>query len=121
MKKYVVDHVCILTKEMDNLLALFKNVFGMEIVRSLGEAPARKIWLDGGVQINEAAEFEPTGGMDHLAINVPEAEHEEIFKKAAEYGCKQVEGMKQYQWIYLPEGQMVELTNITQKLNAEKA
>lgn len=116
MKKYTIDHVCLLTKELDKTIALFENVFGMEVFHSIGEAPGRKVWLDGGVQLVETEkDFEPAGGMDHFAIDVPESEHEEVFKKAAEYGCTQVPGLKQYQWVYLPEGQMLELTDFTNK------
>lgn len=115
MRKYEVDHVCILTKDLEKTVKLFEDVFGMEVFKTAGQAPTRKIWMDGGVQINEAVEFEPIGGMDHLAIDVPEAEHEEVCKKAFEYGCTQVPGLKEYQWIYLPEGQMVELTDVTKR------
>ncbi len=117
MKKYRVDHVCILTKDLDNTIKMFKEVFGMESINEAGEAPSRKVWLDGGIQVNEAADFTVKGGMDHLAINVPEEEHKEIFEKAVAYGCKQVPGMKEYQWIYLPDGQIAELTDFTERLN----
>ncbi len=115
MKKYEVDHVCVQTKKLDQLVELFETVFGMEVFKRGGEAPSRKVWLDGGIQINEAEEFSPAGGMDHLAVNVPESEQAKVFEEAAKFGCSQVPGLKEYQWIYLPEGQILELTDITKR------
>jgi len=118
MKKYSVDHVCLAVKDIDAAIRFYSEVFGMSVFQALGAAPERKVWLDGGVQLVEAAEVTAGGGTDHFALNVPEAEHEEICARAAAFGCKQVEGKKLHQWLTLPDGQVLELTDITQKHNA---
>ena len=120
MKKYVIDHICLASKDIEQTIKLFEEAFGMEIVKSVGDAPSRKIWFDGGIQVNEIQEFDPKGGMDHFALNVPENEKKEVFEKATAFGCTQVDGMEQYQWIRMPEGQIIELTDITEVLNGKK-
>ena len=95
MKKYSIDHVCLYTKDLDATVRMFTEVFGMEVFKTGGAAPARKVWLDGGIQLNEAGDFEAIGGMDHYAINVSAGERKEIFEKLAAFGCSQVEGLQE--------------------------
>ena len=117
MKKYMVDHVCLSVKDLDAAIRFYTEVFGMSVFQTVGEKPARKIWLDGGIQLAEVTDVASGCGVDHFALNVPEAEHEAICARAADYGCVLTEGKKLYQWLTLPDGQILELTDITQQHN----
>jgi len=113
MVKYQVDHVCILTAQLERTITVFEKVFGMEVFKTAGTAPSRKVWLDGGIQLNETEALPENGIYDHIAINVPFCDQEALFAVAEKYGCTQAEGLKAFQWIRLPEGQLLELTDLT--------
>ena len=121
MKKYMVDHVCLLVKDLENAKRLFTEVFGMEPLKEEGQSPRRKIWLDGGIQLNETADIETEGGIDHFALDVPAEEMAGIFEKTLAYGCSQVPGVTPCQWIRMPDGQVIELTNVTRSFTQSKA
>lgn len=109
MKKYGLDHVCLVSQNVEGSIEFFHDVFGMEVLKTTGEAPKRKVWLDGGIQINEGSKYgDGEGGVDHFAIFVPEEETPEILEKVKDYGCTVLD--RPGQWFLMPDGVLVELS-----------
>lgn len=47
-----VHHVAVNSANFEETVRFFEEVFQMEISRTAGEAPARKLWFRQGIQVN---------------------------------------------------------------------
>lgn len=100
-----LHHVAFNVKDIDWYLGLFKDAFGMNVSRTVGESPKRKIWLTGGIQLNENACEGENGCFDHVAIEV-----EDICTTVnllCQRGCKHSD--RGENWIQLPNNVVIEL------------
>ncbi len=101
-----LHHVCICTNEYDKYVALFEELFGLTVNRTLGDAPARKLWFNEGVQINELTVDEENGtSVDHISLGVDDVPA--VVLDALENGCTQLPNGAH--WIALPNGVKIEL------------
>lgn len=102
-----IHHVAVNSSNFEDTVCFFKEVFQMEVSRTTGEAPARKLWFRQGIQVNEVPEIVPGGDVyDHIGIQVPD--REQTLAKALAMGCKPVEG-KPTHWFATPDGVVIEL------------
>lgn len=101
-----VHHIALNTQDFDWYVAFFCNVFEMTIQRSDGEKPARRVWMEQGIQINETT-YSPECGTryDHLGMYVEDVA--EIMQRAAKYDCKPLPNGSH--WFSLPDGVRIEL------------
>jgi len=101
-----LEHNAIRVKDVEWYLKFFAEVFNMRQRKILGTAPHRKVWLWGGLQLNETGYFASgEGRQEHLGImtdDVPMA-----LTKAAEYGVKPLPEGKN--WFELPDGLHIEV------------
>lgn len=107
-----LEHMALRVKDLDWHIRFFEEVFGMQTRMEMGEAPDRKIWLDGGLQFNETEDFDgPEGRADHLGIMTEDME--EVLKKAYERGAEEMP--QGHNWIRLPEGMCIEVIEKEEK------
>ncbi len=77
-----IDHVAIKVNNLEESVQFFEEVFGMEIEKTAGEKPVRKVWFKEGIQLNEEAVKITAGGvMDHIGIYT---DNEDIILEKAE-------------------------------------
>lgn len=101
-----VDHVGFKTTDLEASVKFFEDVFGMTVREVKGEAPSRKLWMDQGLQLNEAAAYDHgENAFHHLALHVDDKA--EILSKIGAYGCRQLEGKDH--WFAMPDGMLIEL------------
>ena len=101
-----LHHVAVRSANFEQTVRFFQEVFGMEISRTRGEAPARMLWFKEGIQINEAAEVHASEGIwDHVGIAVDNKE--EILSKVPALGCTIFP--EKPHWFCTPDGIVIEL------------
>lgn len=104
--KSQLHHVALNVSDLDWYARFFQEIFGMEIRRSTGAAPNRKLWFTEGIQLNESSNVPSGGGAcDHISIAVPDVP---AAKEAAlQAGCTPLPNGAH--WFALPNGTKVEL------------
>ena len=101
-----LEHMALRVKDLEWHIDFFEKVFGMKITSEMGEAPNRKVWLDGGIQFNETADFEgPEGRADHLGIMTDRID--EVLEKAYNLGVEEM--IQGHNWIRLKSGLCIEV------------
>ena len=101
-----VHHVAVNSANYEQTVRFFEEVFQMEISRTAGEAPARKLWFRQGIQVNEIPAGNPSSGLyDHIGIQVQDKD--ETLRKAFALGCNAVPGKPH--WFTTPDGIVIEL------------
>ena len=103
-----IHHVALKTTDLEASVKFFEEVFGMTVQKVRGEAPARKLWLDQGIQLNEVASYgDGANAFDHFAVNVDNVA--EVVAKAEAHGCSRLPGKDH--WFAMPDGLLIELMN----------
>ena len=101
-----LHHVAVNSANFEQTVHFFEEVFQMEVSRTSGEAPARKLWFRQGIQVNEIPAGNPASGLyDHIGIQV--SDKAETIKKASAFGCAAVPGKPH--WFTTPDGIVIEL------------
>lgn len=101
-----LHHAAINSAKFEDTVRFFEEVFQMEVSRTTGEAPERKLWFHQGIQVNEARSAESGAGQyDHIGIQV--TDKAQTLEKAAAFGCTPVPGKPH--WFTMPEGVVLEL------------
>ena len=101
-----LHHVAINAEHFEEVVRFFTEVFQMEVSRTDGENPARRLWFRQGIQVNEASAAKRCAGLcDHIGIQV--TDKAEVLEKAAAFGCTPVPGKPH--WFTTPEGIVIEL------------
>lgn len=101
-----VHHVAVNSANFEETVRFFEEVLQMEVSRTTGEAPARKLWFQQGIQVNEIPSGDPASGLyDHIGIQV--TDKAVTLKKAAAFGCAPVPGKPH--WFSTPDGLVIEL------------
>lgn len=101
-----LEHMALRVKDLDWHIDFFKNIFDMQVTMEMGEAPYRKVWLDGGLQLNETPDFEgPEGRADHLGIMTQDMD--KVLEKAYALGVKELP--QGHNWICLESGLCIEV------------
>lgn len=102
-----LHHIAVNTKNFEKTVEFFQELFHMEIRKTQGEAPNRKLWFCQGIQINEIPQTTPGGNTyDHIGIQVDN--RPATISKALTLGCHPVTG-KPTHWLQTPEGYLLEL------------
>ncbi len=101
-----VHHVAVHSASFEETVRFFEEVFEMEVSRTAGEKPARKLWFRQGIQVNEVSGGDPASGLyDHIGIQV--TSKAETLEKAAAFGCNMLR--EKPGWFVTPEGYVIEL------------
>lgn len=101
-----LHHIALNTADLDWYIDFFQQVFSMELRKTSGEAPDRKVWFHEGIQLNESVTADGPGGVyDHIAIGVPDVPSYAAAALAA--GCKPLPQGEH--WLALPNGVKLEL------------
>lgn len=101
-----IDHVAIKVNHFEENVRFFEQVFGMEVEKSAGEKPMRKVWFRQGIQLNETSEDISEGGiLDHIGIYTDSEEM--ISQKSKEAGCENLPNRNN--WFQTPTGLNFEL------------
>lgn len=101
-----IDHVAIKVNNLEESVQFFEEVFGMEIEKTAGEKPVRKVWFKEGIQLNETdGDIERGGMLDHIGIYTDN--QSAVLGKSWEYGCKKLPNGDN--WFENPLGLKVEL------------
>ena len=101
-----VHHVAVNSANFEETVRFFEEVFPMEISRTAGEAPARKLWFRQGIQVNEIPAGNPASGLyGHIGMQV--SDKVETMKKTSAFGCTTVPGKSH--WFTTPDGFVIEL------------
>lgn len=101
-----VHHVAVRSASFSDTVRFFEEVFQMEVSRTAGEAPMRKLWFRQGIQVNEVSDAPQCAGLyDHVGMQV--TDKAETLKRAAAFGCTAVPGKPD--WFITPEGIVIEL------------
>lgn len=101
-----VHRLAINADHFEETVRFFTEVFQMEISRTAGKKPARKLCFRQGIQVNDVPAGNPASGLyDHIGIQV--TDKAEILEKAAAFGCTPVPGKAH--WFITPEGIVIEL------------
>lgn len=101
-----LDHVAFTVRDITPHLAFFRDVLGMTVTKRDGnlEKPSQ-VWLLGGLQIVEDADFRgPEGRFAHLGLicaDVPAA-----IRGALAHGGKSLD--KGAHWVEMPDGLLLE-------------
>ena len=106
-KKSYVEHVAIRVRDIDWHLRFFRDVLGMDVRETMGDAgKTEKAWTIGGMQFNADPEFNgPEGRMARLGIMVEDLE--EVLAEAAKWGVRELPMGRN--WLALPDGLELEL------------
>ena len=105
-----IHHAAVRTNDLEGYTDFFQRVFGMTILRTVGEKPNRQLWFCEGVQLIETPDTDglaAVGLCDHIALVVDKNPFD-VAKIAIENGCTPVED-KDARWFALPNGVRVEL------------
>lgn len=101
-----IHHVAVNSPNFEETVHFFQALFDMEVSRTRGEAPERKLWFRQGIQVNEVpAGNSLSGRYDHIGILVEDKE--EILEKAFALGCTAIPGKPH--WFTTPDGIVIEL------------
>jgi len=104
--KSKLHHVALNVHDLEWYAAFFQDVFHMEVRKTAGDAPSRKIWLMEGIQLNECQDESDIGNVcDHISIAVPDVAG--TVDAALSAGCTTLPNGEH--WFSLPNGVMVEL------------
>lgn len=104
--KSQLHHAAMNVCDLDWYAGFFQEVFGMEVRKTTGTAPNRKIWFFEGIQLNECLDETAAGrAYDHIAIGVPDII--ETAALALERGCTPLPDGSH--WFALPNGVKIEL------------
>lgn len=101
-----LEHTALQVRNLDWYIHFFKDVFEMDIRMTMGEAPHRKVWLYGGIQLNENPDFTPQAGfLDHLGLMT-----DDLDKALAKVYTYDVQEQPQGRnWVALPDGIILEI------------
>lgn len=102
-----LEHMALKVKDLDWHVNFFSTYFDMPIIDEMGEAPERKVWLRGGIQMNEDVSFKgPEGRADHLGLVVENLDE----TLDAIYGIEGVVQLPQGRnWVQIPSGIHLEI------------
>lgn len=103
-----IHHVAITVNEYEKYVALFESL-GMTIQKTRGEAPHRQLWFNEGIQLNEVAEEERAGKIDHIALGTETVS--DLLETAMSVGCSKIP--EKERWFTLPDGIKVELMDLS--------
>ena len=102
-----LHHMAVNAANFEATVQFFQELFDMEVLKTNGEAPNRKLWFKQGIQVNEASEAGAAGNVyDHIGIWVDDRER--TLAKAHAMGCRAMDG-KPAHWFLTPEGIVIEL------------
>lgn len=105
MSMLKLDHISMYVDDFDWYVRLFRDVFGMTVRRTKGEAPKRNLWFAEGLQLRECVQLPAADGVyDHLAFAVEDIPG--TVALAIANGCSP---MPKGHWFALPNGAQVEL------------
>lgn len=101
-----LHHVAVNTRNFEETVRFFKELFSMEVTEERGQAPNRKLWFREGIQVNEVLELPTQGSLcDHIGIHVEN--WEQLRQRAEEMGCAPVPGKPH--WFVTPDKLVIEL------------
>lgn len=104
-----IHHAALNVDPLDWYVSFFETVFGMEVRKTAGKAPHRKVWFHQGIQLNEcAAGSGQAGPCDHVSIAVEDVE--DTVKAALAQGCTPLPNGAN--WFVLPNGFPLELMEL---------
>ncbi|MBR2591489.1 MAG: VOC family protein [Oscillospiraceae bacterium] len=107
--KAILNHAALNVRDFEWYLNFFEDVFGMKEEKRQGVMPYRKIWLDGGIQLNECqVEIDSEGPMDHLGFTADDVDA--VIKEAKDRGCIAVPYKPT--WFILPNGVVIEMKQL---------
>lgn len=111
--KSQLHHVALNVTDPEWYITFFQEVFSMQIRKSSGTAPNRKIWFHEGIQLNEISNLpeeasSPGHIYDHISIAVEDMA--ETMENAFRHGC--LPGSQGTNWFILPNGAAVELMTL---------
>lgn len=101
-----LDHVAFTVRDIAPHLAFFRNVLGMTVTKRDGtEEKPSQVWLLGGLQIVENANFSgPEGRFAHLGLIC--ADVTAAIEGARSHGGKSMD--KGAHWVEMPDGLLLE-------------
>lgn len=82
----------------------FFEKLGMHIRKSAGEAPARQLWFEEGIQLKESNEIVNGNNVDHIALGTDDVAG--TVSLALSLGCRKHD---KDNWFILPNDVIVEL------------
>ena len=101
-----LHHVCVNSANFEQTGRFIQEVFQMEVSRTDGAVPSRRLWFREGIQVNEATEpSAAAGACDHIGIEV--SSKEEILCKIPAFGCTVLP--EKPHWFLTPDGFVIEL------------
>jgi len=104
--KSQLHHIALVTRDYEETVRFFEDVFCMEAYRQEGEMPARKVWFRQGIQINEDPNApQEAGQYHHIGLSVDD--RTEAVKRAKAYGCTTLPGKDK--WLQTKDGLLIEL------------
>ncbi len=104
--KAALTHAALNVRDFEWYLNFFEDVFGMKEEKRQGNMPYRKIWLDGGIQLNECqADTDSAGVLDHLGLVADDVDA--VIEAAKARGCITVPFRPT--WFILPNGVVIEM------------
>ena len=102
-----LHHMAVNSANFEETVRFFEELFDMEVLKTGGEAPDRKLWFRQGIQVNETAEADTRGNVyDHIGIWVDDRER--TLAKALGMGCRAIDG-KPAHWFLTPDNIVIEL------------
>lgn len=107
--KSFVEHTAIYVKDILWHIRFFEEVFGMTVLHLEGTHKLpRKVWLSGGIQINEDKGFyAQEGRLAHLGITTDDLSL--CLEAAYERGVTTMSNGQGKNWIRLPDGLCIEV------------
>lgn len=104
--KGLLHHIALNVCDIEWYISFFGKIFGMEIRKTAGKVPNRKVWFVEGIQLNECQDVPDTRGIcDHISIAVPDIRT--AVNAALKEGCAPLPNGEH--WFALPNGMPVEL------------
>lgn len=101
-----LHHAAVNAVNFEQTVRFFQEVFQMDIDRTAGISPQRKLWFQQGIQVNEVSSINSSAGLwDHIGIQVPDKT--EVLTKAFAFGCTPFPGKTD--WFFTPDGLLIEL------------
>lgn len=102
-----LHHMAVNAPNFEETVRFFEELFDMDVLKTNGEAPNRKLWFVQGIQINEAPGTDARGNVyDHIGIWVDD--REQTLAKALAMGCKSIDS-KPAHWFLTPDNIVIEL------------
>lgn len=101
-----MDHAAFQTRELDKWVDFFMGVFDMTITQRAEGNGLRKIWLSGGIQLNENPQASTDlGAFDHIALTTKT--YEQTIQRSLDAGCVQTPAGPN--WVRTPFGMVIEI------------